>query len=225
MDRRWARAAAAVATALAVGGVAVALSAGEADVVTLAPAAPAPSATPTASATGTPEPTPSPSAQEPPPAEKPAPAEPAASPSAAPASPEAPAAPPGGAAPAPSPSASPSPASTSARKPFAFDAAYGTDEPREVVVQYGDSGSCPHRNVTHVVQETADRVVVTLEADAPTEQPCTADYQQRLVPVRLQSPMGDRELVDGSRGEPVAVDRSCARMFARPPPPRDCEPT
>jgi len=115
--------------------------------------------------------------------------------------------------------------STAARAAFSFDAAYGTDEPYEVVVQYGDSGSCPHERVTHAVQETSEQVLVTLESDAmDADRACTADYRQMLVPVRLQQPLGDRELVDGGRREPVPVDRSCQRPFANPPPPKDCKP-
>lgn len=126
-------------------------------------------------------------------------------------------------APAVAPSAPPP--SPVARSSFSFDAAYGTDEPNEVVVQYGDSSSCPHTNVRHTVRESPDRVVVTLEADAMDPgRACTADYRQRLVPVRLQQPLGDRVLVDGSRDEPVAVDRSCNRPFGNPPPPKDCTP-
>jgi hypothetical protein len=128
--------------------------------------------------------------------------------------------------PAPSPPASraASPAAA-ARATFGFDAAYGTDEAYEVVVQYGDSSSCPHAAVTHAVRETAEQVVVTLEEDAQDPgRACTADYRQVLVPVRLDRPLGDRVVVDGHRGEPVPVDRACRRPFANPPPPKDCDP-
>ncbi len=121
----------------------------------------------------------------------------------------------------------PKPAPTASRRAtYSFDAAYGTDDPKQVVVQYGDSSSCPHQRVTHTVTETPDRVVVTLEADAmDPERACTADYQQRLVTIRLQQPMSGRTLVDGHRNEPVEVDRRCRREFASPPPPKDCDPT
>jgi outer membrane biosynthesis protein TonB len=136
------------------------------------------------------------------------------------------------AAPAPKPTrtatAAPAPTATAsgaARRPFAFDAAYGTDEPYEVVVQYGDSSSCPHARVTHAVRESAEQVVVTLEADAQDqERACTTDYRQMLVPVRLKQPLGDRVLIDGSRDQQVEVDRSCNRPFDNPPPPKDCTP-
>lgn len=203
------------------------------DRVALPPAASEASASPTPTAQPSAEPAPAGSAE---PADE-APAGPGLQPAPRPSGrpeptsePDAPASTaPGPSSPAPRrPSAAPSPPAPSpgaARADFAFDAAYGTDEPREVVVQYGDSSSCPHERVTHAVTESADRVVVTLTADAQDPgRACTADYRQRLVPVRLQEPLGDRVLVDGSRGEQVPVDRSCSRPFAQPPPPRDCRP-
>jgi hypothetical protein len=94
-----------------------------------------------------------------------------------------------------------------------------------VVVQYGDSSSCPHSAVTHAVRESAERVVVTLTADAMDPgRACTADYRAMLVPVRLEQPLGDRVLVDGHRSEPVPVDRACSRPSYAPPPPKDCKP-
>ena len=230
MDRRWASAAAAVALAAVAGAIAVGLGADDRDVVTLAPAASGPPSTvPSAAASAPPTPetsaSPAPSLAPESAEDAPEPAAPEAASSPSPST-RAPQPPPAARSDAPSPSPSPTVAASTAvaREAFAFDAAYGTDDPREVIVQYGDSGSCPHRRVTHVVRETSDRVVVTLEADRQDPQACTADYQQRLVRVALQQPIGDRVLVDGSRGEPVPVDRSCSRQFAQPPPPRDCEP-
>lgn len=228
MDRRrWFPAAAAVAVVVLVGAVALVLTGDDEPgrVATLpAPSAPA-SPTPAA-----PLPTPTPvrataptTAPAPPAADPDAPVssddEPTAAPSTAPRRTAAPA-------PAPSTLPTPGPApSGAARTSFGFDAAYGTDEPDEVVVQYGDSSSCPHVDVTHAVRESAERVVVTLEADAADPgRACTADYRQMLVPVRLAQPLGDRVLVDGHRGEAVPVDRSCSRPFGNPPPPRDCTP-
>ncbi len=205
---------------------------GPGDVVTLPPAtaetSPSafPSAFPSASpdASRRPQPSAEPASQAPlqaspaaPPPVRPRSPEPSATAAPAPRSPQQPAPPP--------PAPRPSPEPTGARAAFSFDAAYGTDEPYEVVVQYGDSSSCPHARVTHLVSESADEVVVTLEADAQDPgRACTADYRQRLVPVQLQQPLGRRVVVDGSRREQVPVDRSCRRPFAEPPPPKDCEP-
>jgi hypothetical protein len=128
--------------------------------------------------------------------------------------------------PAPEPTSLPAsvpPPVPGARAPLGFDAAYPSDNPKEVVVQYGDSGSCPHAHVTAAVKESADSVVVILEADAqPSEQACTADYRQMLVTVPLQQALGSRQVIDASRGEPVPVDRSCTRPFPQPPPTKDC---
>ncbi len=231
MDRRWAPAGAAVAVVALVAAVALVLS-GDDEPGRVATLPTPPSATASATAQPSPPedaPAVAPSA----PAARPSPTAPAATepdspvgsddePTAAPApAPTRTTAP----TPAPAPSTAPQPSPDTARSAFPFDAAYGTDEPGEVVVQYGDSSSCPHTNVRHTVRESADRVVVTLEADAMDPgRACTADYRQRLVPVRLQQPLGDRVLVDGSRDEPVAVDRSCNRPFGNPPPPKDCTP-
>lgn len=233
MDRRWAPAAAAASVVALVATVTLVVAARDGEPPTdsaLQPPAaseratpdhvPTPSAAPSSGTTT--ETTPAQIAPTPGSASAPAtePRAPDHSPAARPAT-SAPA-------PAPAPRSLPPPASPSpgaGRAAFSFDAAYGTDEPYEVVVQYGDSSSCPHENVRHVVRETADQVVVTLEADAMSpERACTADYRQMLVPIRLASPLGDRVLVDGSRNEPVPVDRSCQRVFADPPPPKDCEP-
>lgn len=107
------------------------------------------------------------------------------------------------------------------RAMLAFDSAFPADDPRTVIVQYGNSSGCPHQAVTHAVKESADSVVVLLEADAqPGERACTSDYRQMLVTVRLRSPLDSRTVVDGSRGTPVPVDRSCARPMGGPPVPK-----
>ena len=233
MDRRWAPAAAAAAVVALVVTVTLVVAARDGDPPTDSALQP-----PAASEPATPDPAPSASAEprsDAPTATPPAQIAPTpGSASTAATEPQAPdrspAAPPATSAPAPAPAprslpppASPAPGA--GRAAFSFDAAYGTDEPREVIVQYGDSSSCPHEDVRSTVQESADRVVVTLEADAvPPERACTADYRQMLVPIRLSGPLGDRVLIDGSRGEPVTVDRSCQRVFSNPPPPKDCEP-
>jgi hypothetical protein len=112
---------------------------------------------------------------------------------------------------------------TGPRSAFGFDAVFPTDEPSVVVIQYGDSGSCPHSNVTPLVKESSDSVVVTLEADAQPKQACTDDYRQQLVTLKLEAPLGGRTVIDGSRGEPVAVDRTCARPMGQPPAPKSCK--
>lgn len=109
------------------------------------------------------------------------------------------------------------------RSSFSFDAAFPADEPNLLTVQYGDSGSCPHMNVTPLVKESADSIVVTLEGDAQsTKQACTDDYRQQLVPLKLERPLGDRTVIDGSTGKQVAVDRTCARPMGAPAAPKNC---
>lgn len=116
------------------------------------------------------------------------------------------------------------PGPTGERSLFGFDSVFPADDPKSVVVQYGDSGSCPHTNVTHAVKESADSVVVLLEGDAqPTDQICTSDYRQMLVTVVLQEPLGKRTVIDGSRGEPVALDRTCSRPMGAPAAQKDCK--
>jgi hypothetical protein len=113
---------------------------------------------------------------------------------------------------------------TAPRSSFSFDAAFPADEPNVLIVQYGDSGSCPHTNVQPLVKESADSVVVTLEGDTqPGKQICTDDYRQQLVTLKLASPLADRKVIDGSRGEPVAVDRTCGRPMRKPPAPKSCQ--
>jgi len=92
------------------------------------------------------------------------------------------------------------------REPFAFDAVYDDTDPRVLLVRYGDSGSCPSQDLRHEVVEDADRIVVTLTRSAkPGDLACTADYRAVLVPVTLAAPRGDREVLDGSRKEPIPV--------------------
>jgi hypothetical protein len=113
----------------------------------------------------------------------------------------------------------------SARAAFSFDTVFPSDDPNVVIVQYGDSSSCPHTNVTPLVKESTDSIVVTLEGDTQsTKQVCTDDYRQQLVTLKLAAPLGDRKVIDGSRGEPVAIDRACARPMGQPAVPKGCKP-
>jgi hypothetical protein len=110
-----------------------------------------------------------------------------------------------------------------ARSAFGFDSAFPTDDPNGLIVQYGDSGSCPHTNVAPLAKESADSVVVFLEGDSQSpDRACTADYRQMLVSLTLQAPLGDRKVIDGSRGEAVAVDRTCNRPMGKPAAPKGC---
>jgi hypothetical protein len=98
------------------------------------------------------------------------------------------------------------PPSLGGREAFAFDAAYVDADPKVLVVQYGDSGSCPSEAVRHDVVEQPGRVVVTLtRTPMPTDRACTADYQIKLVRIALTVPLGSREVVDGSRSVPVPL--------------------
>ena len=98
------------------------------------------------------------------------------------------------------------PSAPGARQSFAFDAAYADADPMVVVVRYGDSGSCPSGAVRHDVVEQPDRIVVTLTRTAmPADRACTADYRAQLVRVALTGPLGSRDVVDGSRNEPVPI--------------------
>jgi len=100
----------------------------------------------------------------------------------------------------------PGPPSLGVREAFAFDAAYADADPKVLVVQYGDSGSCPSEAVRHDVVERPDRIAVTLtRTPMPTDRACTADYQIKLVRIVLTAPLGNREVVDGSRTVPVPV--------------------
>lgn len=119
---------------------------------------------------------------------------------------------PGTAEPGPDGSAPPAPPDTgkpavpNGREPFGFDGAYADADPKVLVVRYGDSGSCPSLAVRHEVVELPDRVVVTLtRTPMPADQACTMDYQAKLVRVALTAPLAGREVVDGSRKEPVPI--------------------
>ncbi len=97
------------------------------------------------------------------------------------------------------------PSAPGARQSFAFDAAYADPDPRVLVVRYGDSSSCPSEAVRYDVVEQPDRIVVTLTRAPQTNQPCTADYRAMLVRAALSGPLGSRNVVDGSRNEPVPI--------------------
>ena len=107
---------------------------------------------------------------------------------------------------APPPPANGKPADPAGREPFGFDAAYVDADPLVFVVRYGDSGSCPSQVVRHDVVEQPDRVVVTLtRTPMPVDRACTSDYRAELVRVTLTAPLGKREVLDGSRKEPVPI--------------------
>lgn len=93
-----------------------------------------------------------------------------------------------------------------AREAISFDQAFRGSTPASVVVQFGQSGSCPRTNVTHSVKESADAVYVVLEADRlPADQACTADYNPVKVTVKLQAALGDRKVFDASRNSEVRL--------------------
>jgi hypothetical protein len=94
----------------------------------------------------------------------------------------------------------------SQRQAFAFDAAYADPDPMVLVVRYGDSSSCPSTAVRHNAVQEATRVVVTLtRSPMPNDQACTSDYGAKLVRVELTTPLGGREVVDGSRNTSVPI--------------------
>jgi hypothetical protein len=98
------------------------------------------------------------------------------------------------------------PAATGPRSRLSFDSAYRAKTVDAVVVQYGDSGSCPHKNVTHAVKEDATSVYVFLEADSMDPKTvCTEDYRAMKVDVALQAPLGKRKVIDGTSGREIAV--------------------
>jgi hypothetical protein len=93
-----------------------------------------------------------------------------------------------------------------AREAFGFDAAYADTDPTVLVVRYGDSSSCPSEAVRHNLVQESGRVVVTLtRTPIPADKPCTADYGARLVRIALTAPLDGREVVDGSRKQPVPI--------------------
>ena len=98
------------------------------------------------------------------------------------------------------------PPSAGPRGPLPFDSASRATTADAVVVQYGESGSCPRLHVTHAVKEDATRVIVVLEADTPDAKgACTADYRAKNVTVALQAPLGTRTVVDGTSGREIAL--------------------
>ena len=85
-----------------------------------------------------------------------------------------------------------------------FDAAYADPDARVIIVRYGDSSSCPSKTVRHTVVQKPDRVIVTLTRERmPADRACTSDYGARLVRISLITRLGNRAIVDGSRGTPV----------------------
>jgi hypothetical protein len=108
---------------------------------------------------------------------------------------------PGAVPPAP-PAVDPAPA----RVAFAFDKASRGDHPDQLVETYGDTSTCVHENVTAQAKESEDTIYVVLEADPiDTKRACTEDYRAVERTIRLQAPLGDREVVDASTGKPVPL--------------------
>jgi len=111
----------------------------------------------------------------------------------------------------PDPASSPRPttgksAIPSDRERFRFDAAYADADATVLVVRYGDSGSCPSQAVHPDIAQEPDRVVVTLtRTPMRTDLACTSDYRAMVVRLTLTAPLGSREVVDGSRREPVPI--------------------
>ena len=74
----------------------------------------------------------------------------------------------------------------------------------DLVLVYGESGSCPLTGVTSQVKESGDTVWVALQADAPTaDRACTSDYRTVELVIHLQAPLADRAVVDLSTNKPV----------------------
>lgn len=113
--------------------------------------------------------------------------------------------------PVPTPNASDQPlpsavAPANPSTPLSVDAASRGAKPNELVVQYGDSSSCPWQHVTHKVKEDSTTIYMLLQADP--RKPgiaCTADYLPRKVTVELQSPLADRKVVDATTAKAVPV--------------------
>ena len=94
----------------------------------------------------------------------------------------------------------------SARTQLAFDAAHRAKTADALLVQYGDSSSCKHQNVTPLAKEDATTVYVQLESDRmDTLVACTEDYTAVTVQVDLQAPLGQRKVVDLTTGKQVPV--------------------
>jgi len=94
-----------------------------------------------------------------------------------------------------------------ARESFSFDAYWPGDTAGTIVVRYGDSSSCVHEDVTHAVKETPEAVYVVLEADGRDPGlACTDDYRAVERVIRLEAPLGDRQVFDGASGKPVPAE-------------------
>ena len=90
---------------------------------------------------------------------------------------------------------------TTKKEPLRIDTAVASD--KGLTVTYGDNG-CPHTGVTSAVKESADSVVVLLEADAPPgDRACAEFYTSVPLSLELQAPLGNRTVIDGSTGKPV----------------------
>ncbi len=99
-----------------------------------------------------------------------------------------------------------SPTTPEDREMFSFDGAYADSEPTVLVVRYGDSGSCPSEAVQHSVVEEPERIIVVLSrVPMAADLVCTSDYQAKLVRVALTNALAGRQVIDGSRKEPVPV--------------------
>jgi hypothetical protein len=92
------------------------------------------------------------------------------------------------------------------RAMFSFDKASLGKEPNQLVVTYGDSGSCPHENVTAQAKEADDAIYVVLEADGrDPNTACTDDYRAMQRTITLQAPVGDRKVIDASTNKAVPL--------------------
>jgi hypothetical protein len=109
----------------------------------------------------------------------------------------------------PAPPAPPKPVPTAeprdGRVAVSFTEAFRTAKTDQVKVRYYEDG-CGWQNVTHAVKESADSVVVLLEADQrPPDQMCTEIAKAVDVVVDLQAALGHRTLTDGATGNAVTV--------------------
>ncbi|MCW2599782.1 MAG: large rane protein [Frankiales bacterium] len=93
-----------------------------------------------------------------------------------------------------------------ARTPLSFDSAYRAGTANAVVVQYGDSTSCPHQHVTHAVKESDTAVIVVLVADSRDPNLiCTDNYSPVKLEIALKAPLGPRRVIDGTTGREIPV--------------------
>jgi hypothetical protein len=107
--------------------------------------------------------------------------------------------------PAPPAKPVPSPAPHEGRVAVSFTEAFRTARADQVTVRYYEDG-CGWQHVTHAVKESADNVVVLLEADQrPADQVCTEIAKAVDVVVDLQAALGHRTLTDGATGNTVSV--------------------